>query len=275
MPRNPTTNANAEAAVAAFVADLETRSASINEAWLSVCRLLLTCRIWSDGRWKALHGQPVLRESNDYKMARTGAPNKALQEAQLMSDYIAAQMKIPRSDLESNIGQFLMSLGVQPNNPRGHAFRSIVGEILARYGDPNLVIEEAVDPYRLFPRSTFALRSAKPRIDMIIYRHQQIVALCSTRWTYRRVDILKEAANYIAAARLVNRRCRFFGITAEVNPARLRNVVSQTAPLHRNSVMEKLVHLHAPLATTVINHNHSLQYLWDLVEWVNDSPNWQ
>lgn len=251
MPRHPTTDANAEAAVAAFVADLQIKSVGVNEAWLSICRLLLTCSIWSDGKWKALHGQPVLRESNDYKLTRTGAPNKALREAQLIGDYIAAQMNIPRADLGSNIGQFLMNLGVQPNNPRGHAFRSIVGEILARYGDPNLVIEEEVDPYGLFPGFTFALRSAKPRIDIIIYRNQQIVALCSTRWTYRhdRVDMLEEAVNYMAAARRVNPRCKFFGITAEVNPARLRKVVSQTAPLHRNPAMERLVHLHAPLVS--------------------------
>ena len=112
-------------------------------------------------------------------------PNTALHEATLIGDYIAAEMNIPREELESNVGQFLMSLGIQPNNPRGHAFRSIVAELLARYGDQSLVIEEEVDPYPLFPGFTFSLRSAKPRIDIIAYRNRQIVALCSTRWTYR------------------------------------------------------------------------------------------
>src|SRR4029077_1020517 len=117
------------------------------------------------------------RESNDYKLTQAGVPNRALQEAKLIGDYISAEMNISRDALESNIGQFLMSLGVQPNNPRGHAFRSIIGELLARYGDPDLVIEEEVDPYSLFPGFTFALRSAKPRIDIIVYRGEQIVAL--------------------------------------------------------------------------------------------------
>src|SRR4029077_11821806 len=117
----------------------------------------------------------------------------------------------------------------------------------------SLVIEEEVDPYSLFPGFTFHLRSAKPRIDIIISRGGQIVALCSTRWTYRhdRVDMLEEAVNYMAAARRGNPRCRFFGITAEVNPARLKKVVSQTAPINPHAAMERLVHLHVPLATTV------------------------
>lgn len=201
----------------------------------------------------------------------------ALHEATLIGDYIAAEMNVPREELESNVGQFLMSLGIQPNNPRGHAFRSIVAELLARCGDQSLVIEEEVDPYTLFPGFTFSLRSAKPRIDIIAYRNQQIVALCSTRWTYRhdRVDMLEEAVNYMAAARRVNRYCRFFGITAEVNPARLKKVVSQTAPLNPHSAMERLVHLHVPLATSVIGHDGSLRHLWDIVDWVSDSPNWR
>jgi hypothetical protein len=277
VPRHPTTDANAESAVAAFVADLQSRSASLSDAWLSICRLLLTCSIWSGRTWAPLHGQPVLRESNDYKLTQAGVPNTALQEATLIGDYIASQMRIPRTDLASHVGQFLMSLGIQPNNPRGHAFRSIMAELLARYGDQDLVIEEEVDPYPLFPGFTFSLRSAKPRIDIIVYRGTQIVALCSTRWTYRhdRVDMLEEAVNYMAAARRVNQWCKFFGITAEVNPARLKKVVSQTAPVNPHSAIERLVHLHVPLATSVIGHDASLRHLWDIVDWVKDSPNWR
>jgi hypothetical protein len=78
----------------------------------------------------------------------------------------------------------------------------------------------------------------------------------------------------MAAARRVNSHCKFFGITAEVNPARLKKVVTQTAPIHPHPAMERLVHLHVPLATTVINHDGALRNLWDLVDWVNDSPNW-
>jgi hypothetical protein len=223
-----------------------------------------------------LHGQPVIRESNDYKLDLKGLPNTALREAQLIGDYIATQMAIPRADLDTTIGSFIMGLGVQPNNPRGHAFRSIVAELLSRYGDQQLLIEEEVDPHPLFPGFVFGLRSKKPRIDIVVYRARKIVALCSARWTYRhdRVDMLEEAVNYMAAARRVNQNCKFFGITAEVNPARLRKVLSQTAPVNPNPAMDRLVHLHVPLATTVIGHNGTLAELWDLVDWVKDSANW-
>jgi hypothetical protein len=185
-------------------------------------------------------------------------------------------MHIARGSLDANIGQFLMNLGVQPNNPRGHAFRSITAEILARYGDSGLTIEEEVDPHSLFPGFPFGPRSKRARIDIAIHRNQRLVALCSTRWTYRhdRVDIIEEALNYMPAARRINPTCKFFGITAEVNPARLLKVVSQTAPVLQNAAIERLVHLHVPLATTVIGHNHGLGHLWDIIDWVRDSSNW-
>ena len=87
--------------------------------------------------------------------------------------------------------------------------------------------------------------------------------------------MLKEAPAYMAAARRDNPDCKFYGITAELNPARLKKVVKQTNPLQRNAAMERLVHLHKPLATTVIGHNGELEHMMDLAEWVRDSVNWK
>ena len=277
MPGRASKRTNAEAAVAAFVKDLQSRKSLLSDAWLSICHVLLTCSIWSGRTWLPLHGQPVLRASSEYKLKRTGAPNRALEEATLIGDYIAAQMCIPRRDLESHVGRFLIDLNIQPNNPRAHAFRSMLVELLGRFGDQDLAIEEEVNPYGLLPGFTLSVRSAKPRIDIVVYRSNRIVALCSTQWTYRhdRLYMLKEAVNYMAAARRANPNCRFFGITAEVNPARLKKVVSQTAAVNSRAAIERLVHLHVPLATTVIGHNTSLRHMWDIVDWVNDSPNWQ
>jgi hypothetical protein len=166
---------------------------------------------------------------------------------------------------------------VQPNNPRGNAFRSLVAETLSVYGDPDLDVREEIEAATLFPGFTLALRSLNPRINIVVFRRHLIVALCSVRWSYRhdRLDMLKEAAAYMAAARRENPDCKFFGITAELNPARLKKVVKQTSALQRNAAMERLIHLHKPLATTVIGHNGVLDSLMDLADWVRDSVNWK
>jgi len=176
------------------------------------------------------------------------------------------------------MGKFIKDLGIQPNNPRGHAFRSLCATVLERFGDPQLSIQEEVDPHSLFPGHPFNLRSENPRIDIAVHRGTLIVALCSVRWTYRhdRVDMLEEASQYMSAARRANPHCKFFGITAEVNPARLRKVLRETAPLARHAAaMDRLVHLHRPLATSVIGHNAELTHLMDLAEWAADSVHWQ
>jgi hypothetical protein len=89
------------------------------------------------------------------------------------------------------------------------------------------------------------------------------------------IAIKYHASAHMAAARRENPDCKFFGITAELNPARLKKVVKQTSPLQRNADMERLIHLHKPLATTVIGHNGVLEHLMDLTDWVRDSVNWK
>jgi len=278
MPRVPTNNRNAEAAVQAFINDLTSKGWGLNEAWLAISRQLMTCEIWDELRktWVQYYNQPVLRERNDYKLLADGSPNQALQESTLVGDYIAQKLNIPRQNLCNELGIFMKALSIQPNNPRGHSFRSIIAELLSRYGDPQITVQEEVNPYILFPGNQFNLRSKNPRIDIVAYRNDLPVALCSTRWTYRhdRVDLLEEARAYMSAAKELNPNIHFFGITAEMNPARLKKVVAQTLPIAPSADVDYLVHLHAPLATTVVNHNGDLLHLLDLVDWVNSSHTW-
>lgn len=87
--------------------------------------------------------------------------------------------------------------------------------------------------------------------------------------------MIDEAQDCLPAARKLNRDCLFFGITAEVNPARLKKVVNQTEPVARHAAISRLVHLHPPIATTVIGHDAELVHLMDLADWVRDSFNWR
>jgi len=263
-------------AVRAFTARTTKTSRNADQAWLTIAELLMTCEIWDSGRWRSFHNEPVLRERNDYKESKRGVPTQALKEATLMGDYLAKELGVTRKRLPSKIGGFLKELNIQPNNPRGLAFRSLIANVLAMYGDSTLTVRENINLNQLFPNFTFNLLSTKSRIDIVVSRNDQIVALCSTRWSYRhsRLAMLKEADAYMAAARRVNPNCKFFGITAEVNPARLKKVVKASAPCQRNAAVERLVHLHCPLVTTVIGHNGELKHLMDLAEWAEDSKNW-
>ena len=277
MARTPTGDVNAESAVYQFRKEIASRSYTAEEAWKAIIQLLVTCELWAGKSWAPSHGQPVFRESNNYKLNQDGSPNKALREAQLMGNYLATQLGVPQTALCANLGLFIKSLNIQPNNPRGHAFRSLVAEFLTMFGDPALSVAEEASPHELFPGIPFNLRSEEPRVDLTVHRGNNLVALCSVRWSYRhdRVDMLEEAVAYMSPARRINGHCRFFGITAEMNPARLKKVISQTSSVVSHAAMTRLVHVHPPLATSVIGHNGALGHLMSLADWAVSSFHWK
>ena len=279
MPRIGTTDAHAELAVDLYRRLLGEHDWELEEAWLGIALLLMTCDIWRDGEWRPFHGAPVLRESNDYRLTKAGSPNKALSEALLVKEWIAAELSADEDHVCSQLGQFFRHpdiAGLQPNNPRGHAFRSLVAETLASFGDPELEMREEASPHDLFTGHDFGNRSAAARIDIVVKRGPRIVALITTRWTYRhdRVDIIDEARAYMPPARDQNRDCRFFGVTAEFMTARLKKVISETAPVMRNAAIDRLVHLNPELPGELIGRNGELREMWSLAQMVEDSYNW-
>ena len=280
MPRRGTSDAHAELAVTLYHRLLAERAWQLDRSWLAIALLLMTCEIWRDGEWRAFHGAPVLRESNDYRLTKGGTPNKTLSEALQVKNRIAAELAIDPDRLCPEMGQFFRHQdidGLQPNNPRGHAFRSLVAETLARFGDPALEAGEEVSPHDLFPGYDFGNRSQDARIDIVVKRGPRPVALITTRWTYRhdRVDIIDEARAYMPAARNLNRNCRFFAVTAEFGAARLKKVIGQTSPAIRNSAIDRLVHLNPELPGELIGKNGDLGKMWSLEQMVQDSHSWR
>ncbi len=279
MPRRGTSDGHAELAVALYEDLLTARDWHLDRAWLAITTLLVTCDIWRDGEWRLFHNAPVVRESNDYKLTKVGAPNKALSEAFQVRRRIAEELGVDPEGVCSELGVFFRHSeidGLQPNNLRGHAFRSLVAETLATFGDPQLDVAEEVSPRELFPGFDFGNRSKDARIDIVVKRGPRPVALITTRWTYRhdRVDIIDEARAYVPAARNLNRDCRFFGVTAEFGTARLKKVIGQTSPLMRNSAIDRLVHLNPELPGELIGRNGDLREMWSLERMVQDSSNW-
>lgn len=88
-------------------------------------------------------------------------------------------------------------------------------------------------------------------------------------------DLSARLPPYMPSARRLNPNCNFFGVTAEINPARLKKVVMQTEPVARHAAITRLVHVHRPHATSVIGHDAELANLMNLANWVRDSKNWR
>ena len=280
MPRAATTDANAELAVRLYGEMLDQREWGLERAWLAVAELLMTCEVWWGGHWHPRYDAPVLRESNVYGLAKGGQPNPALRASLAVKDRLAEELAVPSYDLCRAIGRFFREpplRGLQPNNPRGHAFRSLVAETLARFGDPALDVAEAVSPHDVFPDFDPRTAGRDNRIDIVVWRGDRLVALITTHWTYRhtRAGMLRDAEAYMPLARRLNPDCRFFGVTAEFSTPRLQMVIERSRATTPNADIDRLVHLNAELPGEVIGHDGELDGMWSLAEMVEDSRGWR
>lgn len=279
VPRIPTKNANANLAVELFQDILQATGWGRERAWLAIAKLLMTCDVWEKPAWRAFYDFPVLMERNNYTFTSTGDPNTYMRDAELIAEYLASELGISRALLCSELAVYFRHpkiMNLQPNNVRGHAFRSLIAEALALYGDSALTISEEQSPHGMFPGFPFPNRSKNARIDIVVRRGALPVALLSTRWTYRhdRVEMIDEGAAYIPAARSVNPRCVYYGVTAEVSEARLKKVISATEPVVASAAIKRLVHLKPELASSVIGNNSELKHLISLEQLCLDSFDW-
>ncbi len=279
--RHGTNDRHANLAVTLFDQLVVENSWSVDDAWLAVAKLLITCRVFEVGAWRELHRSPVLMERNNYKISGLGKRNQCLREADLVRDYLAEKLCIPPDAVCAQIGQFFDQTDIralQPNNPRGHAFRSMVARFVERFGDPELDLIEEVSPHDRFPGFSFAGRSKESRIDILATRNEKPVAILSTRWTYRhdRVDMIDEAREYLPAARRANPNVAFFGVTAEFVAARLKKVIAVTEPVaHRGAALTRLVHVNPYLCRELLGHNGELAHLWSLADLARNSFSWK
>ena len=107
MPRIPTTNANAEAAVALFIKDVAGTNYGVDQLWLGVVKLLLTCEVWVDSGWTPHLGQPVFLEKNNYKILKNGEPNLQLRRVTAQGDYIASALGVSIAKLTKSLGRII------------------------------------------------------------------------------------------------------------------------------------------------------------------------
>lgn len=274
MPRGT----NLQIAVDMYDALQKKHGWNATDAWKGIALLLLNCEKWSSG-WQPFHNVVVYRESNDFKMAR-GQPGKVLQRAQQLTDYLGTRLGVPSSNVCATIGQYWRHTTIAPRQPHnlvGHAFRSIVTEILKLHGDPQVTYEEEVSPRDEFPGYQFPTRSEDAKIDIVARRGKVPVALISARWRYRhdRVDLVDEAHAYVPAARRAFPNCAFYAMVGEFNPARLLKVLDNTPPKAPNGIITAAVHFCPDLIINGLGENGRLKELKSLDWLIAQTHKWK
>lgn len=269
---------NAQLAVNMFEQLRQSHNWSVDEAWKGIALLLLTCQIFASG-WKKFHNVVVYRDSNDFKVLASG-PNAYLRRAEQLSVYLAAELGVDRSNLCSTIGQYWRHPAVQklqPNNPVGNAFRSLVAHVLKTYGDPMLTYDEEVPLATEYPGFPFHSRSKKAKLDIVARRAGQPVALISVRWRFRhdRVDVVDEATTYMHAARKHNPKCSFFAVVGEFAPNRLTKILSHAPPEMPKGAIDACVHFNPRLLWDGLGENGVTKHLKSLSWLAKESHGWR
>ena len=265
---------NAQLAVDLFdqVADMNGLNAAT--AWKGIAELLLTCENWSGKQWCSFHDVVLYREVNDFK------PNSTvLSRAENLTSFLAGELSVPRSELCSKIGKYwkLQSMRtVQPHNPGGHAFRSLLVRALEKFGDKEIKYEEEVRPTTEFPGHPFPTRSKQAKIDIIAKRSGAPVALISSRWRLRhdRIDVVDEAMAYAPAARRQNQHSRFYVWVGEFDPSRLIKVLDHCPPAQPHAVIDATVHFEPTLISQGLGVNGRTAHLKSLKWLISESFGW-
>lgn len=251
-----TRGANAQLAVDLYRKLHAANGWNAQDAWKGIAFLLLTCDLYEGKRtgWQPFHDAVVYRESNDF-FIDGGKPSGALKKAQRLTSYLESLLGLPAGQCCQSIGQYWRHLEVsrlQPHNLVGHAFRSIVLEILQLHGSKAVTYQEEVNPKQLFPGVPLHLRSRDPKIDIVAFKANRPVALISSRWRFRhdRVDVDAESIAYKAAAMGAGLgACKFYAMLGEFSPPRLEKVLKNTTGVSSNPSIDGTVHFKPDLIT--------------------------
>jgi hypothetical protein len=266
-------SANAQIAVNLYNQLVQDHGCTGGNAWQGIARLLLTTNIYRSGvGWQPFHDVIVYRESNDFKLSSTGTPNTVTQRAEALTAYLAAQLGVPRVEINDHIGLYWIQphiSTIHPHNLVGHAFRSMIVTILQTFGDPGITYDEEVDPHAEFPGFHFATRSPDAKLDIVAHRNGHLVALLSTRWRYRhdRVDLVDGALAYAPPARRQNHNCRLYAVIGEFAPNRLHKVLVNCPPAMTHAALSAAVHFAPELIWHGLQENGRTTCLRDL-EWL-------
>lgn len=275
MRRSP----NAQTAVDLYAQLAQVHRWTAANAWHGIARLLLTTQVWRSGPgWQPFHDVVVYRESNDFKLGIGGSANTVLRRAEGLTNYLAEQLGVPRGEIDEQIGVYWKQptiSSLQPHNLVGHAFRSLIVAILQRFGDTGITYEEEVDPHAEFPGYHFATGSPDARLHIAARRNRRLVALLSTRWRFRRADLVQKALAYAPAARRQNQHCRLYAVIGEFAPNRLHKVLANCPPAMPHAALSAAVHFAPELIWNGLRENGRTKCLLNLEWLIQETSQWR
>jgi hypothetical protein len=218
-------------------------------------------------------------DSNRFKSGKSG-PHATLRRAEQLTSYLATQLSIDRRELCQNIGLYWQHPQIrplQPHNPVGHAFRSLVTTVLGRFGDQDVTYEEEVDPHSEFPGHSLTTRSKNPKIDVVARRGGRTVALLAVRWRVRhnRLGVVREAFAYAPAIRRHNPNGKVYVVLGEFDGGRLRKVLDNCPPINPHAAISAAVHFAPLLIREGLGENGTLEHLHSLAWLIGETSRWR
>lgn len=270
-------SAKAEAAAVMYRAQIAEHGYGADEAWKPIASLLLAC-----GRWhSARDGWEVSNDAVYYQEASAMKPGTAaFRRGSELADFLAQELGFDRQELCSHIGLYWADPRfrfIQPHNPVGHAFRSLLVEALTMFGDPGVSYAEEVDPLTEFPGHQFPTRSNGARLDIVARRGAVTTAIISSRWRFRhdRVEVVEEALAYGTAAVRSNPHCKQYAWVGEFLPSRLEKILNNTAPNHANPALAACVHFEPRLLTDGLKERPVKGQLRSLAWLIGETSSWR
>ena len=247
-------------------------------AWQGIARLLLSCEVYRLG-WKAFHDVLTYVDSNRFACGRTG-PRVTLRRAEQLTVYLAAQLNVDRPDLCNNIGLYWRQPQIrklQPHNLVGHAFRSLIVNVLQLFGDPDVSYEERVDRNSLFPGQDLTKLAKRSKLDIVARRESRIVAILTVRWRVRhnRLQALDEAFAYGPALQRHNPNSKFYAVLGEFDSGRLRKVLDNCPPQAPHAALSAAVHFAPQPIREGLRENGTLEHLRSLEWLIGETFQWR
>lgn len=247
-------------------------------AWQGIAQLLLSCEVYRFG-WKSFHDVLTYVDSNRFTCGRSG-PCVTLRRAEKLTGYLAAQLNVDRPDLCNNVGLYWQQPQIrklQPHNLVGHAFRSLIVNVLQLFGDPNLTYEERVDKDSLFPGQDLTKLPKRSKVDIVARRENRIVAILAVRWRVRhnRLQALDEAFAYAPAIQRHNPSGKFYAVLGEFDSGRLRKVLDNCRPQIPHAALSAAVHFAPQLIREGLEGNGELEHLRSLEWLIGETFQWR
>jgi hypothetical protein len=268
MPRS----VNAQRAVDLYMELHEKHRWTAATAWRGIARLLLSCEVYRTA-WQSFRDVVVYVESNRFKAGR-GQPNTTLRRAEQLMDYLAGQLNVDRRDLCQSIGiywQLPQIRYLQPHNPAGHAFRSLVATALHLFGDPAITYEEQSNPSAEPGGCNLGADPNGQKVDVVARRSGRVVAIIAICWRHRhnRLGFLHRTAQLSINLRAYNSRARAYVVVGEFDGGRLRRLLADSASRIPNFTISATVHFAPQLIREGLQEGGTLQDLQSL-EWLID-----